>query len=463
LTIQVTNDFAKWEIFYKIINYCNSVLTYAPGIREIDPNYTEGWLQVHLAEAYTIRALTYFYLVRIYGDVPFVVRPYADDTENFNIGFSSEDEILNTLIADLKISEQYAVISRGNATPSDRILTKGRVTKNAVRALMADIYLWLASGHASNPALQALEYGEAIAACDRILEWEIDEDKVIDKESLTGAELYFVSNKNASNGSPNLTSVFCLGNSRESIFELQFDALNHNKKLVEFYGKGVSSTEKVRAASYLNDNAEIFPANDFRKKDSFQQTTSKTYRIFKYVGERRSQPNSEATSSYVYSGSDYPNWILYRLSDAYLMKAEALVEKPGATEDELREALRLVNLTYEHSNPEAELLLWDNYKNNIQDMKDLVLLERQREFLFEGKRWFDLLRLVRREGNSDRMINLYMIRNHTYSPALPVKLSIRAALYMPIHQNEVMSNAILYETLKKKQEQGNPFYIYNFE
>jgi hypothetical protein len=439
------------------------VLTYAPGIREIDPNYTEGWLQVHLAEAYTIRALTYFYLVRIYGDVPFVVRPYADDTENFNIGFSSEDEILNTLIADLKISEQYAVISRGNATPSDRILTKGRVTKNAVRALMADIYLWLASGHASNPALQALEYGEAIAACDRILEWEIDEDKVIDKESLTGAELYFVSNKNASNGSPNLTSVFCLGNSRESIFELQFDALNHNKKLVEFYGKGVSSTEKVRAASYLNDNAEIFPANDFRKKDSFQQTTSKTYRIFKYVGERRSQPNSEATSSYVYSGSDYPNWILYRLSDAYLMKAEALVEKPGATEDELREALRLVNLTYEHSNPEAELLLWDNYKNNIQDMKDLVLLERQREFLFEGKRWFDLLRLVRREGNSDRMINLYMIRNHTYSPALPVKLSIRAALYMPIHQNEVMSNAILYETLKKKQEQGNPFYIYNFE
>ncbi|MDR1122084.1 MAG: RagB/SusD family nutrient uptake outer membrane protein, partial [Dysgonamonadaceae bacterium] len=146
LTIQVTNDFAKWEIFYKIINYCNAVLTYAPGIREIDPNYTEGWLQVHFAEAYTIRALTYFYLVRIYGDVPFVVRPYADDTENFNIGFSSEEEILNTLIADLKIAEQYAVISRGNATPSDKILTKGRVTKNAVRALMADIYLWLASG-----------------------------------------------------------------------------------------------------------------------------------------------------------------------------------------------------------------------------------------------------------------------------------------------------------------------------
>ena len=60
------NNFADWSDFYKVINYCNEVLKNAPLVQEIDNTFTEFQKQSFIAEAYFLRSLSYFYLVRIF-------------------------------------------------------------------------------------------------------------------------------------------------------------------------------------------------------------------------------------------------------------------------------------------------------------------------------------------------------------------------------------------------------------
>ena len=64
------NYLCNWTDFYTVINYCNSVLKYAPVIIEIDPTLTEYQMKGIEAEAIYLRSLAYFYLVRAFRNVP---------------------------------------------------------------------------------------------------------------------------------------------------------------------------------------------------------------------------------------------------------------------------------------------------------------------------------------------------------------------------------------------------------
>ena len=88
------------------------------------------------------------------------------------------------------------------------------------------------------------------------------------------------------------------------------------------------------------------------------------------------------------------------------MKGEALVE----LETDYEEVMNLVNTTFLRSNPdlEGQALTLDNY-NNKGELSKLVLRERQRELMFEGKRWFDLMRLARRENSTGPLLT-YMLK-----------------------------------------------------
>lgn len=79
-------------------------------------------------------------------------------------------------------------------------------------------------------------------------------------------------------------------------------------------------------------------------------------------------------------------------------------------------------------------------------MEKLVLRERQRELLFEGKRWFDLARLARRE-NSVLSVNQYITEKMDESAS--IGLASMDALYMPIAKGELEAN---------KNLKQNPFY-----
>lgn len=428
--ITATNQFVSWGSFYTIINYCNNLLYFAPEVLDRDINFSQADLDRLRAEVLTLRALSYFYLVRTFRDVPLVLEPSIDDSQDYNKPKSSEQVVLDQIIADLLVARQYARVDFGR-----RDYNKGRVTKAAVNAILADVYLW------------AQRYDECIAASDEVL--SNSAYRLVDASLM-------------------LTQVFYLGNSTESIFELQFDDnIQPNNPVFNLYGnsqqeQGEFSFPATLAVDHINNLVGAFSPfiykvstevveseKDVRYLDFIRPYGGK-FHVFKYAGLAR-QETVQGLSLYRYRNST-SNWILYRLSDVILMKAEALVQKgkanPAVAEPAFTEAVKLVNRTYLRSNPEnaSDSLRLANYPTP-GDLEMLVLRERQRELMFEGKRWFDLVRFARREGSTGTLNTFLMYKNPggTTSTGAPVP----DAMYLPISQRELEANP--------KLEQ-NPFY-----
>ena len=121
LNLLPSNGYTSWGNFYNVINLCNTVEHFAPGVRDEDPNFTQSQLNAYLAEVKGIRAYCYFTLVRAFRDVPFVTEPVIDDTDTFEAPQAAPDHIIDFLIDDLK-----AVEPRAAATYSNKTYTKSR-------------------------------------------------------------------------------------------------------------------------------------------------------------------------------------------------------------------------------------------------------------------------------------------------------------------------------------------------
>lgn len=418
LNILPSNNYAYWGDFYNVINLCNTVEHFAPQVCEKDPNFIVSQMRSYLAEAKAIRAFCYFTLVRTFRDVPLIVEPTVDDTQEFQCAQTDPNELIDFLIDDLKAVEDYAVDSWANTE-----YTKGRFTRAALRTLIADMCLW------------RNRYAECVDYCNLVIN---DTKNIL---SLVGSNAY---NR----------SVFVEGNSTESIFELQFSRNNiPNYTLCEFYGTegGHSGWGHQQMMAYDFSTTTLFSTTDIRGIDSFYSSSSlAAFPIKKYLAYRNEiQTKDVRESDYMNVDGGVSNWILYRLPDVMLMKAEALVEMGG----DLETAFNLVSTIYDRANPEAGpgSLSYNSY--NTQDrMRDLVFDERQREFLFEGKRYFDILRRINRDRSQfSNIVNTYLIPKYSSLDQSTVssKLSEINALYMPIKDSELRSNKLLTQ---------NPFY-----
>jgi hypothetical protein len=93
------------------------------------------------------------------------------------------------------------------------------------------------------------------------------------------------------------------------------------------------------------------------------------------------------------------------------------------------------------SAPDKDSLTFASYGTQSA-MRDLVLLERQRELMFEGKRWFDLVRKARREGTNGPMLDLAK-RKYTKPEAVKSKWIKPDMLYLPIYEEELKVNTLL--------------------
>ena len=417
LNILPSNSYAYWGDFYYVINLCNTVEYYAPLVCDNDPNFTEKQLRAYLAEVKAVRAFCYFTLVRTFRDVPLITEPTIDDTQEFQRAQANPDELLDFLIDDLKSVENDAVEAWTNTE-----YTKGRFTRAGIRALLADICLW------------RNRYAECVEYCDKVM---TDSRNILSLESATGY------NRN----------VFVNGNSSESIIELQFSRTNiPNYTVCEFYGTsgGHSGWGHQQMMAYDFSATNLFATTDLRGVDAFYSSTSlAAFPIKKYLAYRNDLNTVNVRESdYINVDGGISNWILYRLPDVMLMKAEALVEMNS----QLETAFDLVSTVYNRANPEAIGTL-DFAAYSTQDrMRDLVFEERQRELLFEGKRYFDLLRRINRNREQfQNIVGTYLVPKYSQLDQSTVtsKLSEFNALYMPIKDTELQSNKLLVQ---------NPFY-----
>lgn len=417
--ITPSNANCSWGGFYAIINNCNTFLRYAPDVVKADANFTPDKLHAMEAEVLAIRSLAYFYLVRAFKNVPFITTPSIDDSQNFMVTQSTERVVLDSITKDLLIAVQYA-------KPSFSTLnyTKGRFTKNAIYALLADIYLW------------DQKYDQCIDMCNHVM--ADNTLKLVDAERV-------------------ISEVFYSGKSTETIFELLFnDKVQINYATRNLYGWSGSTIGGVSFPTNLAPGKQYSPfkyslgngvfesEKDTRAKDFYiTDAINGVYSIFKYAGLSRTENSTTNVSSYYYR-SNTSNWIVYRLSDVILMKAEALLQK--TKDKDLENVVALVNMTYKRSNPDADTLSVTKYTGE-SDVETLVLRERQRELMFEGKRWFDLVRLARRSNSTAPLIS-YVAKTTTGNEALG-RMSVMNALYWPIHKDELTADSLLVQ---------NPFY-----
>lgn len=397
------NTLSQWDDFYVVINLANTIIEYAHLAIENDQTFSEENYKGYITEAYFIRSLCYFYLVKSFRDVPFVLEPYSTDGQDFNIAETEEKVILDQLISDLDSVSVNAFDQNHFSTVEEQ---KGRVTANAVHALLADIYLW------DN------EYQKCIDACNKI-----------SNVFLVSGEDYFSLYANR-------------GNTLESIFELQFDYDEYEttNALYRLTSNNSQGNKEFMVSEYLMGLYLV--DKDYRQYND-EGTISYhpiSYGLWKYEGNA---PFDEfSTVIHRSSNESDANWIFYRLADIHLMKAEAYAELDDPTN-----ALVELNIIKNRAGI-------DDYTDETDKKKLLseILDERSREFVGEGKRWFDLVRVTRRDIDSrlsfisDAVISNVDPRSRT---AAATKLKDYDSWFLPIYFEELILNQELNQ---------NPFY-----
>jgi starch-binding outer membrane protein, SusD/RagB family len=392
--IYPSNNFTKWGDFYSVINYCNSVLKYSPEVKMIDGNFTDYDFNLYNAEAVFLRSLCYFYLVRVFKDVPFILTPYDTDEQDFFPPKISDDAILDSIFNHL--TSILPMIPEEHET-NDK--TRGRATRGAVHALLADIALW------------RFDY----QACINHIEFIENSDLY---ELVPGSNWF---------------TIFSEGNTLEGIFELQFNSqMGQDNSMYDVttpvFNYFLSSDYAFQILSPILSK-EVIRGNG--------STTINKW-IWKYIGQK---PDGFSFRS----GTDRRscNWIVYRLADVLLMKAEALSQM-GAYD----EAMVIVN----EIRARAFLEPYSSYPQNPAALEELIIEERAKELAYEGKRWFDLLRMGRRDNyeRKSKLIEI-IIKNvpATQKRVLATKLNDPYGWYLPIYEDELENNINLVQ---------NPYY-----
>ena len=233
------NGYNSWESFYAVINRCNIVLNHAADVMENDPAFTKGDYDETRAQMLALRSLCYFYLVRTFRDVPYTTQSYEDDDQEMVIPQVSPDSVLQYCINDLEEAERY--IMKSGAYGKQDWRNVGYFTRDAVRALLADIYLWRASINHSQA-----DYQKCISYADQIIK---SKDEYFQANTTGMAAMdkdpYHLIDRDMA-----FSSIFVDGNSSESILEWQYDGSNNSNLALEnlYYETGNSENHQTTSA-----------------------------------------------------------------------------------------------------------------------------------------------------------------------------------------------------------------------
>ncbi|MDL2242087.1 RagB/SusD family nutrient uptake outer membrane protein, partial [Bacteroidales bacterium OttesenSCG-928-L03] len=318
-----TEDECKWSKFYEVINMANSVLDYAPGVARIDDTYPEAAMKSHLTEAYFMRSLMYFYLVRNFQEVPLILTSYVDDSTPYSMAKSSEATIIaqikSDIIAALTTEAAKEFFDHDNWNGA----SKGRATKWALYALMADVCLW------------SEDYDECIKYANLLIGATSAKRPVfmsIPEQWLT---------------------IYNPGNSNESIFEMNWDG--------SVFGQTTNSPTKYFPMGVINllfspamgerllteDMTEVQVGKESVRgslgtyANLIESSDGIMYNVWKYVA-------TEIRDIAAIRTTDDANYIIYRMADVMLMKAEALIWKGGL--ESWQQAVDIINQIRERSN-----------------------------------------------------------------------------------------------------------------
>ncbi|MEP5341808.1 MAG: RagB/SusD family nutrient uptake outer membrane protein [Algibacter sp.] len=388
-----SSSLVNWSNFYRTINLCNLVLEFADGAQEKDKTFTIQELKNFKAEALTIRSLVYLILVKNYKDVPLVLKGTSNTEVDFYPAKSTEQEVLTQIITDLNLAVEDLNLGYAESAAHD----KGKMTKGGALAILADAYLWNE------------QYTDCIDATQRLM--DLGRYNLVD-----GVDWFDL--------------VFFEGNSEEGIFELQFSDINST--LRNAFQRFVGDFVPYQPIRELYGEFPSDIRGQYATYDLFLNT------VFKYAGV-------DNTGEYRESDEYFNTFIFYRYADIVLMQAEAYIL--SSDRQNLDKAFDLINSVHQR----AVSLQLDVSKDQ-ESLLEALLIERQKEFAFEGKRWYDLLRFARRNNFENQQLILDLVDFKAGADDFEQILSSFSdpeSYFLPIFQNEIDLNDNLVQ---------NPYY-----
>ncbi|MCI6618499.1 MAG: RagB/SusD family nutrient uptake outer membrane protein [Prevotella sp.] len=344
---------SKWTDLYKMINQANLAIKHIPGIDM--PNVADR--NDYLGQAYALRALGYFYAIRVWGDVPLFVEPVETWSEDIYKSRTDKNTIIETvIIPDLKRAEKLM-----NRTGN---FERKRISICGVWSILADVYMWIGDYNNADQTIDKIKtvtYNNApfVALAPSIQAWH----------SMFTEEL----NNKPSDDTPNNDEY----TTKELILVIHFNmdevGTNGYSYMYQWFS-GSGNRAAVLSDRFMN----LFNDDDLKgdlRKDMIAKYYQNGYELRKYMaGDISNSLNKTCEVAYP----------VYRYSDMLLLQAEA-----KAHLGKWDEALDIVKKIRDRAGlitPTA------NDFSSETDLVKFILRERQVELVGEGRRWFDLLR-----------------------------------------------------------------------
>ena len=340
--VRTTNPYtlARWSDGYRGIYRCNTVIERVAGLT-ID----ETLKKRIVGEAKFLRALMYFNLVRVFGDVPLVLTEITNPAQGYAYGRSPVADVYAQIAKDLTDAETALPVTYTGADV-------GRATAGAAKSLLGKVYL------------TQKKYAEAAAKLK----------EVIDANTYSLVPVYANLFKPANK------------NSKESVFEVQYKkgSLGEGSNWANAYAPESSGNAVVLFGGGGNNQptAELYnsyetgdPRRDVSLANSYVNAAG--VKIDYYFIRKYADPPAVGNDS-------EDNWYVLRYADVLLMYAEALNETGKSAE-----ALPYLNLIRKRAG------LADRTGSAQADVRLAIEQERRVELAFEGHRWFDLVRTGR--------------------------------------------------------------------
>jgi len=396
-----------WTPFYASIQQSNRCLYFLNLMK--DASFSGGSTSdkqarrnKYLAEARFCRAFNYFYMARVWGDVPLDTSYLNDISGITNDPRVAQETILQTAISDLNYAKTW--LSYRDASSSDRVV---RADKGAVFALLAHIYAWKGS------------YDSCRMACDSVIQQG--------GYALVAGSSY---------------SDIYKGQSTEGIFEIAQNSTSEAQSATSY---SASIALYTLATPFIPNSIPLWQINISELNKLYQDTTDKRYvNEFTYVtsGSNKYYICKKYSNISIVTANSVNYYLLqnnipvFRLADIYLLRAEAnaAIAAPDyasvvADINTVRDRAGIVELQSANIAGRTALI-------------DSVTAERGRELFLEGSRFYDLVRNQRLTG-----VSQFPYINHTdflngkyYWPIDPTLMVLNPALKQTPFWRQLLTN-----------------------
>jgi hypothetical protein len=338
-----------WQGCYFIINSANVLLVESENIT----NYSSPEVKNHLqGEAYFMRGMLYFELVKLFGEVPLQTFP-TTTVESSRLARSTVAEVYESVISDLEMALELLEVNPF----TDRVL--GMPTPETVEALLGKVYLTRgALNHDPADFSQAKEHLDQVVG-QYDLEPEFSD--IFKLKNANAGEILWAVNFSGTLGEGWTTNQFLVRLMPTTISDQGIrNGQGWERPTPQLYNS-YNPGDKRKGATFITE----FDGEDF----------GEPY-IQKYW-DREAEPGKQ-------NGESDADFIYLRYADVLLMYAEALNEINNGPDAAAYDAINQVR---------ARAGIQDLSQGlNYQEFKDSLLQERRWEFVMEGHRWYDLVR-----------------------------------------------------------------------